>query len=101
MKTVKDDYQKINTFLGGLNQSEFGYLRLVTQHVSAIKQLIREHNISKKDFCEMFVIPESMYKKYTTGNFDYNMNDIAKLNANFISLEAEALVKKTPIVIAK
>lgn len=86
-----DDYKKVRTFLKDLTITEFHYLELTVQLASSIKSLIKRHKLDKKRFCELFHINPKRYNDYTTGNFNYSVNDMATLNAVYQQLETEKL----------
>ena len=93
----KLDGKKVMNFLGGLNEVEFRYLELTVQMVSGIQNLIKRHNLTKERFCELFNIKAKAYDKYTKGNFNYSVHDMAVLNSVYQQLEIER-VKETDII---
>ena len=86
---IKLNGKKVRTFLGELNDAEFRYLELTVQVASSIQGLIKRHNLTKERFCELFKIKAKAYDKYTKGNFNYSVHDMAMLNSVYQQLEIE------------
>ncbi len=89
------DHKKVNRFLKGLNGAEYRYLALTMKIVDGLNEIIKNHNLDKKDFCEKFEIKESQYSDFTKGNWNYDLHDIARLNVISADLDFEKMKRKT------
>lgn len=96
----KLDSKKVRLFLKELNQVEFRYLELTMQIVSDLQMLIKRYKLDKKRFCELFHINAKVYDRYTKGDFNYTVNDMATLNAVYQQLEIERIKEEERIKIA-
>ena len=79
-KNLDADTKKVGKFLKGLTEVEFRYLQLTMQVVHGIKILFNKYNLTKERFIELFDIKEKDYNNYITGNYTYNISDMAKLD---------------------
>ncbi len=84
-----------------LNKAEFLYLVKCAGISESLRRMIVEHNLSKKDFCEAFGIKPRDYEKFVSGHYNYDLRDLAKINAVFMQLEIERLKKEVPIQMTK
>lgn len=91
--------KRIGSFLKETNGADYLYLEHCMTIRNSIQNLIKRHELSKKDFCQMFKISGRRYNDYTLGNYNYSVHDMAKLNAAFMELEIEKLAEKVPIKI--
>jgi hypothetical protein len=96
----KLDSKKVQTFLKELNSIEFRYLELTVQMASGLQNLIQRYRLDKKRFCDLFGINIKKYDDYTKGNFNYSVEDMALLNANYQLLETERIKQEEQIRIA-
>lgn len=92
-----DTKKKIGAFLKSINDAEYLYLRHCMEMRNGIKNLIKRHNLSKKDFCERFKTTPAKYNDYTNGNYNYSLMDMVCLNDAFIELETEKLKEDVPV----
>jgi transcriptional regulator with XRE-family HTH domain len=88
---MKENFKKIGRFLKGLEPVEYRYLESIMQVVSGLQSLIKKHELSQERFCELFGIKANKYEDYIKGNYNYNVSDMAKLNAIYIQLETEKI----------
>jgi hypothetical protein len=93
--------RKIGQFLKALTQEEYIYLSHVVAIRSEIESLIFKHKLDKKRFCELFEIKPNKYNDFVKGNYNYDLHDMARLNAAYLLLEAEALTKNLPVEVKK
>jgi hypothetical protein len=96
----KLDSKKVRTFLKNINSVEFRYLELTMQMASGMQNLIQRYKLDKKRFCDLFGINAKKYDDYTKGNFNYTVDDMALLNANYQLLETERIKQEEQIKIA-
>ena len=87
----KLDSKKVRTFLKNLTSVEFRYLELTMQMVSSMDSMIKRYKLDKKKFCELFHINPKVYDRYTKGDFNYSVHDMATLNAVYQQLEKERI----------
>lgn len=78
---MKIDSKKINTFLKSMDDANFIYLKHMVEIRDLIQKLIKTYDIPKKDFCERMKLNQKKYADYVSGNYNYTMMDIAKVNA--------------------
>lgn len=90
----KLDSIKIRKFLGSLNSVEFRYLELAVQMVGSLQTTIKRFNLNKERFCELFDINIKVFDRYTKGDFDYSIEDLAKVNYVYQKLEKEQIEKE-------
>lgn len=86
--------KKIGTLLQSLNDVEYRFLRLSLGVVDQIKDLIKDYNLDKETFCIKFQITHKDYPKYISGNWNYSVEDIAKLHAIQMEYKIEQLKKQ-------
>ena len=96
----KLDSKKIRTFLKSINSVEFRYLELTMQMAGSMQNLVQKYNLDKQRFCDLFGISTKKYDDYIKGNFNYSVNDMALLNANYQLLEAERIKEEELVKIA-
>jgi hypothetical protein len=89
--------KKLAKFLNGLTEVEYRTLEFTLQLCSGFKDLIKDYNLSKERFCELFQVKEKDYDSYIKGGKQYDLHDIAKLKANSISLAMEKMAADSPI----
>lgn len=80
---------KISKFLITCNRAELIYIQSVTDFANALLHMIKHYNLDRKIFCELMEIKPSIYKKYTTGAYNYSLKDFAKYNAVMQKLKDE------------
>lgn len=91
------DTKKIKVFMRGLTEFEFHYLKQTVNVVSTIRNIIKKFGITPKEFCLAINIPLSRYKDYTSGNYEYTLLDISKVEVLWQEKEKE-LVGKNEII---
>ena len=96
---MKIESTKIKQFLLSLTEQDFIYLKHVTDISKHCKLLIREHNISKADFCEKMHIKPRQYNDFIKGAYDYTLMDMARLNALHIQYASIAAAENPPFKI--
>lgn len=96
----KLDSKKVRTFLKDINSVEFRYLELTVQMASGLQNLIQRYKLDKKRFCDLFGINARVYDGYIKGDFNYTVEDMALLNANYQLLETERIKQEEQIRIA-
>jgi hypothetical protein len=84
-----DDYKKVRKFISGLTPSEFRCAELTIQFVNAYNDLIKRHQLTKEDFCELFSVKPSNYNNFIKGCYNYTVTDMAILNSVHAKLEAK------------
>lgn len=95
--TNKIDTKKIGTFLKSLGNAEFKYLLHCANIRDQIEHLIEEHKLTKKEACKMFNISHRAYSNFVKGNRNYDMEDMARLNAVFVELTNRKTSEKVPV----
>ncbi|HMZ95353.1 MAG TPA: hypothetical protein PLD56_12605 [Chitinophagales bacterium] len=96
---------KINSFLNSINDAEFIYLEKCVSLAYSIKNIIKEYDLTNERFCTEMGINKKQLKNYISGGRNYDLKDIAKLNALAYKLYMENAEKnaelrvpvKTPI----
>jgi hypothetical protein len=96
----KLDSKKVRTFLKNLTSVEFRYLELTMQMASGMQNLIQRYKLDKQRFCDLFGINAKVYERYIKGDFNYTLDDMALLNANYQLLEIERIKEEDLIKIA-
>ena len=94
---MKINIKKVGLFLKSLTEAERLYLDGCFSMSKSIQSLIRKHGLSKVEVCTRFQIKSRKYDDFVTGNYNYDCNDMANLNAAFIDLESEKLKEKVPV----
>ena len=89
MKTTE-----IRTFLGSLEDIDFRYLRIQISMANDARELIRNFNLSKEQFCELLSIKMNKYNSYIRGGYDYSVMDMAKIQAAYCKLQMEKTAKE-------
>lgn len=97
---MKMDIKKVGAFLKQLTDEEYVYMQHCMGMRDHITRLIKEHNLTKEDICERFQIKPAQYKDFVKGNRNYDVRDLARLNAAFMDLETEKLSEKVPVQIS-
>lgn len=97
---MKIDTKKVHSFLKGLSKVEYNYLSSIMGIRESIEGLIMKFKLSKEDVCAKFGLePNYQYDEFLSGK-NYDLMEIAKINAWFMELEMEALKDKAPIQVA-
>lgn len=68
-----------------LNKSEYKYLQQVMRFSEKIRELILRFNISDQEVADIFCIDIKKVEAYKTGAINYDLQDMARLNAAHIS----------------
>lgn len=100
MNTFGDD-KKIKAFLRNCNEYEFHLLHHTVNLVKQIRNIIKKHNITPKEFCIALMIPLSQYKAYYGGSYEYSLKDICALEVLWQEKEIELAKKKEIIKISE
>ena len=93
--------RNIGQFIKALTKEEYIYLSHVVAIRNEIEALIFKHKLDKKRFCELFAIKPNKYNDFVKGNYNYDLHDMAKLNAAYLLLESEALTENIPVKVTK
>ena len=75
------DTKKVRSAIASMNELEF---ILLEHHVSmrrAIMDVTRSGELTPDDVCAAFGIKPSQYKRFTTGDYNYTLSDVAHLHA--------------------
>lgn len=94
MQTTLDS-KKIRKFLAGLTGPEFLFLQLQMQMVDALSSLIRRYKPERADLCEKLGIEPDKYFAYISGDYAYDMMDLAKINA--LHMEYASMKSESPV----
>lgn len=89
---IKVSTQKITTFLNGISDVDFQYLKIAVDMANSAQTLIRRYGVTKKDFCERMEIKPREYDAYLNGSRRYDMEDMVALQMawNYFELEKRA-----------
>ena len=79
----------INKFLNGLTDAEFIYMHKTLGIAISMRNIISDYNITKERFCEEIGIDKKQFSTYMKGSRNYDLKDIAKLNALAVKLYME------------
>jgi len=79
----------ISKFLNGLTDAEFIYTHKTLGLAVSMRNIISDYKISKERFCEEMGIDKKNFKSYMSGSRNYDLKDIAKLNALAVKLYME------------
>jgi len=94
----------INAFLNKLTDAEFIYVHKTLGMAVSMRSIITDYKISKERFCEEIGIDKKQFKTYMSGSRNYDLKDIAKVNALAVKLYMEHAEKNaeesTPVKIA-
>lgn len=95
-KAMKIKTKQIGSFLGGLNPAERRFLEMSMNLSNNIQSLVKDNDwVTQEVFCSRVGIDIEKYNDFISGNWNYDMMNIAAINA----LHAECEMKKTkPIV---
>lgn len=96
MKKITLNSRKIGKFLKDLNVAEFNYLRHVVQLRTSIQSLMKTHKVTKAQLCKEMRIRPDKFQDFITGNFNYDVGHLSRLNAFFMALETEKLKEDVP-----
>jgi len=80
---------KINTFLNSINEAEFIYLEKCIEMASSMRNIIKVYNLTDERFCNEMAIDKKSLNSYLSGSRNYDLKDIAKLNALAVKLYME------------
>lgn len=80
---------KIHTFLNNITDAEFIYIHKTIDLAQNFKDLIKYYNLSKDRFCEEMKISKSKYNSYIKGSRNYDLMDIARIQALSLKLKDE------------
>ena len=91
--------------MNSINDAEFIYLEKCVSLAYSIKNIIKEYDLTNERFCTEMGINKKQLKNYISGGRNYDLKDIAKLNALAYKLYMENAEKnaelrvpvKTPI----
>jgi predicted XRE-type DNA-binding protein len=97
---MKIDTKKIGSFLKSIDGADYIYMQRCMEMRNAINNLIKRHDLSKKDVCQRFKLKTSKYNDFVKGNYNYSVKDMAILNAAFMELEAEKLKDEVPVKVS-
>jgi hypothetical protein len=88
--------KKIRKFLSELEDIDFRYLRIQISMANDARNLIKEFNLTKEQFCKFMVIDpdNSEYQSYIQGGYDYTVMHMARLQAAYCKLSAEKITAK-------
>ena len=94
----------INKFLNGLTEAEFIYVHKTIGMAVSMRSIITDYNITKERFCEEMKIDKKQLSTYMKGSRNYDLRDIARLNALAVKLYLEHAEKNaeesTPVKVA-
>jgi hypothetical protein len=93
--------RKVGLFLKGINEAERVYLGHTLNFSNNLLSLIRDFKLSKKQVCDKFEISPKKYNNFICGNQNYDLKDMARLNAWFMELKIEELKKEAPVQVAR
>jgi len=91
------DAKKVGLFMKELSDVEFIYLTNIIPIVKGIKEYIKKYPLSKNEFCEKFDVKPTNYQNFISGNYEYNIMHVAKLNAAFAQKAIEEIAKEDTI----
>lgn len=83
----------INKFLNGLTDAEFIYTHKILGLAVSMRNIISDYKISKERFCEEMGIEKKLFNTYMKGSRNFDIKDIAKLNALAVKLYMENAVE--------
>lgn len=92
----KESIKKIGDLLKSLTEVEYIYMEHCMGVRNSISSLIKRHSLSKEDILSHFELKETEYEDFILGNRNYDLNDIAGINALFMKLETEKLAGNVP-----
>ena len=85
----KDRLKRLRTILKEMNEVDYRVIQLSLQLSDSARSLIRKYHVGKKEFCEKMQIKEEDYKSFINGAYDYDMMNMASLQATYCELEAK------------
>lgn len=91
---TKINHKVVRQFLSKLSDIDFRYLRLQIQMANDARNLIKEFNLSKEEFCKLLDISEKHYQQYLNGGFEYDIMKMALMNAAYCKLSTERAAKE-------
>lgn len=91
------DTKKVGEFLKSLPPAEYNYLVLVLQVRSQIEILLKNSGMSKEDFCSKAQIHTDKYEDFITGNYNYSLMEITRVNLMIMELEIQAAQNRKAI----
>lgn len=94
---MRIDQRKIAAFLKSLTVAELRYTEHCMGISDSIRTLIKKHNLTKQAVCDKFKLKPRKYNDFIKGAYNYDMREMATLNAWFMELEMESLKKKVPV----
>ena len=89
--------KEIGTFLASLDQAERNYLAHCQSISASIRNLIRETGASMREVCERFKVHPRKYQAFVNGNFNYDIERMAILNAWWVEVEIDKLPSQAPV----
>ena len=92
-KTDDISLKKIIAALDSFNETEFLFVEHLLNTSRFAKKIVRDFNLSKQEFCDRMKISPRVYDKFLKGAYDYDMMDMARLQAAYtdLSLKKEEL----------
>lgn len=90
------DTKKIKKFLKSVDGAELIYLRYSMTIRQNLESLINEFQLNKMDVCTRFKVKPTQYYNFVRGNFNYTIEDLARINSAFIELETKKITENKP-----
>ena len=90
--------EKVRKFLASLTDLEYRYLRLQCQVANEARDIVMTFNISREEFCVHMGITQEEYDMYMTGGYEYDLMQMAKLQALHFKYESERIRKNISLI---
>jgi hypothetical protein len=90
------DSKRIKKFLSETTGANYEFLTAMIDMRKAINSLIRNYNLSKDEVCERFGVSKRKYNDFILGNYEYDLQIMATVNALFCEYEAKRIEENAP-----
>lgn len=93
------DEIKIHSFMKTLDKANYIYMQHLMSIRDVLESIIEKYSLTKEDICRELEISPKKYNDYITGAVNYNMRDLAKINALSTKMKIMNLAENEPIQI--
>ncbi len=100
-KERKDDFKMVRKFISELNPSEFHCAEMTMEFVKGLSLLKDRYHLTKDEILEIFNIKHKNYNNFMSGYYNYNLDDMVRLNMAVARLSAKEILEKKIIEIAE
>lgn len=97
---MKIQTNKICNFLGTLNDADRRFLELTFDTSNSVRRLYHASKFTSEEMSNKLEIKLEELEDFLSGNRNYDMKDLASINALWFEIENNKLIGKEPIKVA-